>query len=197
MSSRRGGRRGSISSQISARSSIPIRAFTSPHPPSIAGSHKTEYRLRDPYLVVHGGRNSRGRDLDTMSRYSRANRKWWRTLPPHGWCFFIGFIFPPVWWVASFTDPRHIVVSRMKDNGLIEEWNESDKGECFFMSECLSKICRRGINLALPVPFVEHFDVDSVYSRCRLSYRIWALKTRYDLFTIRYPFQSFHIHSFP
>ena len=127
--SRRGGRRESFSSRLSAGSSIPVRAYLSPHPPSIVDSQKTEYHMRDPHLVVHGGRNSRGRDLDSISRHSRTNPKWWQTFPIHGWCFLVGFILPPIWWVASFTNPRHIVVSRMKEGGLIEEWNAADNGK--------------------------------------------------------------------
>ncbi len=122
MGSRRGGRRESISSRQSAGSSIPVRAYMSPHPPSIVDSQRSAYHMRNPYRVVHGGRNPQGRDLDGMSRHSRANLKWWRSFPIHGWCFFAGFIFPPVWWVASFTNPRRVVVSKMRDGGLIEDF---------------------------------------------------------------------------
>jgi len=134
--SRRGGRRESISSRQSTGSSIPVRAYMSPHPPSIVDSQKTAYHMRDPYVVVHGGRNSRGRDRDGMSRHSRANRRWWRSFPIHGWCFFVGFICPPAWWVASFVNPRSVVVSRMKDGGHIEEWNTTDNEALVWRFRC-------------------------------------------------------------
>lgn len=50
----------------------------------------------------------------------------YQRLPVHGWCFLLGFLLPPLWWAGCFLSPSRVVISRLRDNGLIEEWNELD-----------------------------------------------------------------------
>ena len=72
--------------------SIPISALVSPHAPSIARS--TRYHMHDP-------RKPPKKLQDTP--WSLALRTEDDPgSPRHAWCFFIGFILFPLWWIAAF-----------------------------------------------------------------------------------------------
>lgn len=108
-------RRESMSSRMTTGDrAIPMRAIVSPRPASFQGQ-MSEYHMQDPH---------------TSKRYTR--RCGWDSitsdepLPIHGWLFIAGFILPPLWWIGSFLRPRRVISSRLRDNGLWEEWNDVD-----------------------------------------------------------------------
>lgn len=73
--------------------SIPISALVSPHAPSI--SRSSTFHMRDPRKprkVQGTGWALSFKDADNEEYGS----------PVQAWCFFLGFIIFPVWWVASF-----------------------------------------------------------------------------------------------
>lgn len=70
--------------------SIPVSAFIAPHPPSIGRS--STYHMRDPHRTV----------IQSTSWVPRLKSPNEEGSPPHAWCFFIGFILFPLWWIASF-----------------------------------------------------------------------------------------------
>jgi hypothetical protein len=102
-----------------------MRAFLTPRPPSISGNQLSEYHMQDPSLSLRYSKVDQSR-LDPQLV---EPLRWWQKPSIHFWCFFVGFIFPPLWWAGAFLFmPRHVVLSKMKDNGLIEEWNDQDQG---------------------------------------------------------------------
>jgi hypothetical protein len=73
--------------------SIPISALVSPHAPSI--SRSSTFHMRDPRKpkkVQGTGWALSFKDADNEENGS----------PVQAWCFFLGFIIFPIWWVASF-----------------------------------------------------------------------------------------------
>jgi hypothetical protein len=140
VSSQNDHRRTSISSRLtSGGAPIPMRAFLSPRPPSIAGNQLSEYHMQDPSLHL---RYSKTEQSEQAPRHIEVLR-WWQKLSIHGWCFILGFIFPPLWWAGAFLlRPRGVVLSRLKDNDLIEEWNDQDQGALFisYPSSMVSRI---------------------------------------------------------
>ena len=72
--------------------SFPISALVAPHAPSI--SRSSTYHMRDPrrppkIQPTEWSLKLKGPDEDGS--------------PIQAWCFFIGFVLFPIWWVASFT----------------------------------------------------------------------------------------------
>ncbi|CCM03740.1 uncharacterized protein FIBRA_05886 [Fibroporia radiculosa] len=86
LASKRTDRRHSVSEQ-----SIPISALIAPHAPSIGRS--SAYHMRDPRKPPKVQRTEWIPHL--KSEEEEAS-------PLHAWCFFIGFILFPVWWIVSF-----------------------------------------------------------------------------------------------
>lgn len=84
--SRRTERRRSISEM-----SIPISALVAPHAPSV--SRSSTYHMRDPR------RPPRIRPTSWTLHFRSEDEE---ASPFHAWCFFIGFILFPLWWIASF-----------------------------------------------------------------------------------------------
>lgn len=99
---------------ISIDYAVPIRALVSPQPPGVA-VQESEYHMEDPSM---------------SRRYTRmfgwGSSTVMRGLPPQAWCFVLGFVFPVFWWVGSFLPLRRVIVSRLRENGLWEEWNDVD-----------------------------------------------------------------------
>ncbi|KAH9831319.1 uncharacterized protein C8Q71DRAFT_781900 [Rhodofomes roseus] len=90
MSARRAESGGRRSIDASERS-IPISALITPHAPSVARS--STYHMRDPRRLprIHPTEwtlHLRSEDEDAS--------------PLHAWCFFVGFVLFPIWWLASF-----------------------------------------------------------------------------------------------
>ncbi|KAF7799442.1 hypothetical protein EIP86_010677 [Pleurotus ostreatoroseus] len=75
--------------------SIPVSAIVAPHPPSIGRS--SMYHMRDPHRPV----------IQSTSWIPRLKSPNDEASPPHAWCFFIGFILFPLWWLASFLSVPH------------------------------------------------------------------------------------------
>lgn len=71
--------------------SIPISALITPHAPSI--SRSSTYHMRDP---------QRPPRIQSTPWSLRLRSQDEEGSPVHAWCFFIGFILFPLWWVASF-----------------------------------------------------------------------------------------------
>jgi len=76
-----------------SQSSVPISALISPHPPSISPSAK--FHMRDPRKPKKIQRT--GWTLHFASKGEPGTGS-----PMHAWCFFVGFVIFPLWWVASF-----------------------------------------------------------------------------------------------
>lgn len=70
--------------------SIPIGAIVSPQPPSL--SRSSTYHMRDPRRPPRVHPTSWTPHLHSDDE---------DTSPPHAWCFYIGFILFPLWWIAS------------------------------------------------------------------------------------------------
>lgn len=148
-------RRGSITSRFSAGgSSIPIRAIVSPRPPSAISRYPTPvYHLHDPTFEKRFSMDG------TSSHFVTAESElgWWRRLPLQGWCFLIGFGFPPAWWYASVVAPRRVVFTRTRHNGLLEEWNQADQDALLWRFRCrlasLLTLCLYVVILVLAVVF--------------------------------------------
>lgn len=71
--------------------SIPLSALVSPHAPSVSRSLST-YHMRDP-------RKPAKPHVTSWSLRFRTEAEDGSCL--HAWCFFIGFVIFPAWWVAS------------------------------------------------------------------------------------------------
>ncbi|CAL1713574.1 unnamed protein product [Somion occarium] len=71
--------------------SIPISALIAPHAPSV--SRSSTYHMRDPRRPPPTRPTSW--TLHLKSEDEDAS-------PFHAWCFFIGFVLFPIWWIASF-----------------------------------------------------------------------------------------------
>ncbi|KZT12173.1 uncharacterized protein LAESUDRAFT_641902 [Laetiporus sulphureus 93-53] len=73
-----------------SQGSIPISAIVRPRPPSVATSGAySMYDPRKPRIKRTGWAPHLGGDFEDAS-------------PLHAWCFFVGFIVFPIWWIASF-----------------------------------------------------------------------------------------------
>jgi len=83
---RRSERRRSMSER-----SIPISALVAPHAPSIARS--SQYHMRDPR------RPPKIMPTEWVPHFKSDEEE---GSPMHAWCFFIGFILFPIWWIAAF-----------------------------------------------------------------------------------------------
>ncbi|KAF8843282.1 hypothetical protein BDN67DRAFT_897518 [Paxillus ammoniavirescens] len=77
--------------QSMSQISIPISAFVSPHAPSVSTS--TRFHMRDP-------RKPPKKPSDTEWGLRFATDDTPRS-PSQAWCFFLGFVLFPVWWVAA------------------------------------------------------------------------------------------------
>jgi len=71
--------------------SIPISALVSPHAPSVTPSGK--FHMRDP-------RRPPKKLADTPWTLHFATEDEPRSAV-HAWCFFLGFVLFPVWWIAA------------------------------------------------------------------------------------------------
>lgn len=148
-------RRGSITSRFSVGGgSIPIRAIVSPRPPSMISQHPMSvYHLHDPTLEKRFSMDAASTNFVT----AESELSWWRRLPLQGWCFLIGFGFPPAWWYASLVAPRRVVFTRTRDNGLLEEWNQADQDALLWRFRCrlasLLTMCLYVVILVLAVVF--------------------------------------------
>jgi hypothetical protein len=72
--------------------SIPISALISPHAPSVGRS--STFHMSDPRKPPR--QQATGWSLSLRTRGEPGSGS-----PLHAWCFFIGFIIFPIWWVAS------------------------------------------------------------------------------------------------
>ncbi|KAH7922940.1 hypothetical protein BV22DRAFT_1016317 [Leucogyrophana mollusca] len=84
--------------QSMSQISIPISALVSPHAPSITRS--SQFHMRDPRKPP-----KKLHDTEWSLRFGTEDEP---GSPLHAWCFFVGFILFPVWWVAAlfFRPPR-------------------------------------------------------------------------------------------
>ncbi len=71
--------------------SIPISALVAPHPPSVARSNT--YHMRDP---------RRPPPITPTSWALHLRSEYQESSPFHAWCFFVGFLLFPLWWIVSF-----------------------------------------------------------------------------------------------
>lgn len=76
---------------IMSQSSIPISAIISPHPPSI--DRLSKFHVRDPKKAPP--KRSVGWTLRLRTADDHGS-------PIQAWCFWAGFLFPLLWWFASF-----------------------------------------------------------------------------------------------
>jgi hypothetical protein len=76
-----------------SQTSIPISALVSPHAPSL--THSKTFHMRDPRKPNKVQSTGWALHLPSTGEPGTGS-------PVHAWCFFIGFVFFPIWWVASF-----------------------------------------------------------------------------------------------
>ncbi|KAH8085992.1 hypothetical protein BXZ70DRAFT_1002288 [Cristinia sonorae] len=85
-------RRGTMDRRRSmSEMSIPISALIAPHAPSV--SRSSTYHMRDPK------RPPAVRPTSWSLHFKNEDED---GSPLHAWCFFLGFVLFPLWWVASF-----------------------------------------------------------------------------------------------
>ncbi|KAG9315703.1 hypothetical protein JVU11DRAFT_3350 [Chiua virens] len=77
--------------QSMSQVSIPLSAFVSPHAPSISRSSK--FHMRDPRKP-----SKKPNDTPWGLRFATEDEP---GSPIQAWCFFIGFLLFPVWWIAA------------------------------------------------------------------------------------------------
>lgn len=124
-----------------SQASIPISALVSPHAPSIAPSGK--FHMRDPrrppkklaetpWTLHFGGEDEPGSSV-------------------HAWCFFVGFVLFPVWWVAALflRTPRTRVVGDEKGVSLDDPQIEHDAKAWRFRCRVMSVV-----SLFTYIPFI-------------------------------------------
>lgn len=87
-----GGRPPSRSARSMSQSSIPISAILSPRPASV--DRRSSFHMRDPR------KPPRLRDVGWKLRFRTRDEE---GSPLQAWCFWAGFLFPPMWWFAAFT----------------------------------------------------------------------------------------------
>lgn len=127
--------------QSMSQASIPISALVSPHAPSIAPSGK--FHMRDPrrppkklaetpWTLHFGGDDDPGSSV-------------------HAWCFFVGFVLFPVWWVAALflRTPRTRVVGDEKGVSLDDPQIEHDAKAWRFRCRVMSVV-----SLFTYIPFI-------------------------------------------
>lgn len=76
--------------------SIPLSAIVSPRAPSI--DRLNQYHMRDPH---------KPRRRPVGWRLRRRTPEGDAGSPVHAWCFWLGLLFPPLWWIASFMPIPH------------------------------------------------------------------------------------------
>jgi len=115
-----------------SQASIPISALVSPHAPSIVPSGK--FHMRDPrrppkkLAETPWTLHFRGEDEPGS--------------PVHAWCFFVGFILFPVWWIAALflRTPRTRVVGDEKGVSLDDPQIEHDAKTWRFRCRVMSVV---------------------------------------------------------
>ncbi|KAG1906754.1 uncharacterized protein F5891DRAFT_1003602 [Suillus fuscotomentosus] len=118
--------------QSMSQASIPISALVSPHAPSIVPSGK--FHMRDPrrppkkLAETPWTLHFRGEDEPGS--------------PVHAWCFFVGFILFPVWWIAALflRTPRTRVVGDEKGVSLDDPQIEHDAKAWRFRCRVMSVV---------------------------------------------------------
>lgn len=127
--------------QSMSQASIPISALVSPHAPSIAPSGK--FHMRDPrrppkkLAETPWTLHFRGEDEPGSS--------------VHAWCFFLGFILFPVWWIAALflRTPHTRVVGDEKGVSLDDPQIEHDAKAWRFRCRVMSVV-----SLLTYIPFI-------------------------------------------
>lgn len=106
--------------QSMSQVSIPISALVSPHAPSIVPSGK--FHMRDPRRPP-----KKLAETPWTLHFSTEEEP---GSPVHAWCFFLGFILFPVWWIAALflRTPGTRVVGDEK--GISLDDPQIEHGEC-------------------------------------------------------------------
>ncbi|KDQ08321.1 hypothetical protein BOTBODRAFT_69846 [Botryobasidium botryosum FD-172 SS1] len=133
--------RGTAASQ----SSIPISAIIAARPESVSLSGRgSEYYIHSPSLPPSTKKAARPNSLVMMGneRVQVGSEGDQRTsLPLQGWCFFIGFLLPFVWWIGSFIKVRAMASPRQGSMYKAEEaeevvWEELDMNAMAWRFRC-------------------------------------------------------------
>lgn len=74
-----------------SQTSIPISAILSPHAPSI--DRLSTFHMRDPR------KPPLKRSVGWTLKFSSGGEP---GSPMQAWCFWVGFVLPPIWWLAAF-----------------------------------------------------------------------------------------------
>lgn len=103
-----------------SQSSIPISAILSPRAPSL--DRLSSFHMRDPQ------KPSPKRDVGWSLRLSSRDEK---GSPFMAWAFWFGFLFPLLWWVASFWRiPKTRMVGTDTEKAVIVDDPFFERGKC-------------------------------------------------------------------
>lgn len=123
-----------------SQASIPLSAIVSPRAPSV--EHLSKFHMRDP-------RKPRRRPVGWGLRFGTPDDV---GSPLHAWCFWLGLLFPLLWWFASFAPiPKTRFVGIGAGQGVNTSADSAEKGitiddphverGAFFFQSLISLIC--------------------------------------------------------
>ena len=100
-----------------SQASIPLSAIVSPRAPSV--EHLSKFHMRDP-------RKPRRRPVGWGLRFGTPDDV---GSPLHAWCFWLGLLFPLLWWFASFAPiPKTRFVGIGAGQGVNTSADSAEKG---------------------------------------------------------------------